>query len=108
MSCANLRAVCEAPRWMITIDESRVAHIFRVAEGHFPEDTAESREALTDAANDSTNVLSADQFGNTGAAKTFPNGTQIWVQIRGGRITNGGINRNPRSFSPSTGLSEST
>ena len=87
---------------MITIDESRVGHIFRDALGHFPDDTELSRQAMIDVANDPTNVLGADHFGNIWAAKTLSDGTQIWVQIRDGRITNGGINRIPRHFNLST------
>jgi hypothetical protein len=58
---------------MITIDESRVGHIFRDALGHFPDDTELSRQAMIDVANDPKNILGADHFGNTWA------GTQIWV-----------------------------
>jgi len=50
---------------MITIDESRVGHIFRDALGHFPDDTELSRQAMIDVANDPTNILGADIFGNT-------------------------------------------
>ena len=87
---------------MVTIDGSRVSHIFRVAEGHFSEDTPENRQALMDVANDPANALGVDQFGNTWAAKNLTDGTEVWVQFRGGRITNGGINVRPRSFTPST------
>jgi hypothetical protein len=93
---------------MITIDESRVVHIFRDALGRFPDDTELSRQALIDVANDPTNILGADHFGNAWAAKTLPDGTQIWVQIRDGRITNGGINQMPRHFNLSTPSSVST
>jgi hypothetical protein len=51
----------------VTIDESRAAHIFRDADGHFREDNA-------------------------------VNGTQVWAQVRGDMITNGGVNRTPRVF----------
>ena len=87
---------------MITIDESRVGHIIRDARGHFPDDPELSRPAMIDVANDPTNILGADIFGNTWAAKTLPDGTQIWAQIRDGQITNIGINWNPRHFNLAT------
>jgi filamentous hemagglutinin len=81
----------------ITIDESRLGHIFREAEGHFHEDNPVNRQTLIDVANRPANLLGTDRFGNTWVAETRA-GAQIWVQIRGGKITNGGINLPPRVF----------
>ncbi|MGH7039472.1 MAG: hypothetical protein ACREE4_19240 [Stellaceae bacterium] len=83
---------------MITIDETRIGHIFRDAEGHFAEDTALNRQALLDTANRPGNLVGADRFGNAWFAETRADGSQIWAQVRGGKITNGGINPRPRNF----------
>jgi filamentous hemagglutinin len=82
----------------IVIAEERVDHIFREADGHFPEDTAVNREALIGTANRSGNYLGTDRFGNGWFAEVRADGTQIWVQVREGRIMNGGVNATPRDF----------
>lgn len=89
----------------ITIDESRLRHIFRIADGHFPIDTAANRRLLLRVAANPSNRLGEDRFGVIWAARTIPNGSQIWVQIRNDRIINGGINSRPRIFDFSAGLS---
>ena len=89
----------------ITIDESRLRHIFRVADGHFPIDTAANRRALLHVAGNPANRLGVDRFGVAWAAQTIPNGGQVWVQIWGGRIINGGLNPRPRIFNFPIGLS---
>ena len=83
---------------MITIDESRIGHIFRDAEGHFAEDTEVNRRALIDTANRPVNFVGADRFGNAWFIETRSDGSQVWVQVRDGKITNGGINPAPRRF----------
>jgi len=57
-----------------------------------------SRQTLTEVANDPASVLGKGGFGSTWAAKILQDGTQVWVQIRNGRITNGGVNARPRVF----------
>lgn len=89
----------------IKIDERRVAHIFRPADGHFPADTIPARRVLLRVANDPAKRLGMDRFGTSWAAETMPNGSQIWVQIRDGLITNGGVNTTHRVFDVLTGLS---
>ncbi len=89
---------------MIVIDENRLLHIFRNAEGHLKSDTPENRKLLLDLANDPAHRLGIDQFGNTWAARTGHDGRQAWVQIRDDRITNGGINPEARAFNSLTGL----
>lgn len=92
----------------ITIDEGRLRHIFRVADGHFAIDTAANRRLLLRVAGNPANCLGEDRFGVVWAAQTVRNGSQIWVQIRNDRIINGGINPGPRRFNISTGLSVGT
>lgn len=88
----------------IRIPENRVGHIFRNKSGHLP-DTPENRKLLEGLANDSTKSLGKDARGNEWCASTRADGTQVWVSIRNGEITNGGVNATPRSFHPETGLS---
>jgi filamentous hemagglutinin len=87
----------------ITIDESRVGHIFRDAEGDFREDSDVNRQILIDVANKRTNLLGTDRAGNAWYAETLTDGiTQVWVRVRHDKVVNGGINlQRPRSF---TGL----
>jgi hypothetical protein len=56
----------------ITIDESRVVHIFRDAEGHFREDTDANRRVLIEVASRATNFLGTDQPAMTGMQKISP------------------------------------
>ena len=80
----------EAPG-VVVIDEARLAHIFRQAEGRLTHDTPGNRRILEDVANDPASVVGTDRFGNAWAARQNFGGSQVWVQIRGDRITNGGI-----------------
>jgi filamentous hemagglutinin len=93
----------------ITIDESRLGHIFREAAGHFREDNGVNRQTLIDVANQPANLLGTDRFGNAWFAEIGSDGTQIWAQVHDGKITNGGFNLTPRVFqlSPSTAASRS-
>lgn len=82
----------------VTIDEDRVRHIFRDAEGHFVDDRSENREALISTASRPENFLGTDRFGNEWWVESRDDGTQVWAQVREGRIMNGGINTTPRNF----------
>ncbi len=81
----------------ITIDETRLRHIFRDAVGHFQEDTPANRLALIEMANEESNFLGTDAFGNDWFAGVRADGTQLWTRVRDGKITNGGINKPPRN-----------
>lgn len=85
------------------IDEADALHIFRVAPGHV-QDTPEHRRLLLDMVRPE-NALGHDRFGNSWYAGLLDDGRQVWVQARGSRIRNGGINATPRTFHPLTGLS---
>jgi hypothetical protein len=82
----------------ITIDETRVDHIFRDTEGHFREDTDANRRLLIQVASRRANAVGTDRVGNTWYAENLADGTQVWVRVRGNKIVNGGINQNPRDF----------
>ena len=88
------------------IDEKRVGHIFRSKKGHFS-DTVENRKLLESVANNTSATLGKDKLGNTWSAQTRPDGTQVWTQMREGKIINGGINQVPRQFNSETGLPSS-
>lgn len=77
-------------------DASQLGHIFRSAEGHFPEDTPESRQLLTNTANDPANYVETNEHGNKIYAQRQPDGSEIWVEVRNGIIQNGGVNTTPR------------
>ena len=85
----------------LTIDETKLGHIFRDAEGHFREDTDANRRLLIEVASRRENFLGTDRAGNDWYAENRSGGTQIWVRVRGDKIVNGGINETPRD---STGL----
>ena len=82
----------------ITIDENSTGHIFRQSAGHFREDNPANRQALIEVANNPDNFVGTDRFGTDWFAETRPDGTQIWVNVRGSHITNGGLNLTPRNF----------
>jgi hypothetical protein len=82
----------------VTIDETRVGHIFRDAVGHFQEDNPANRQALTETASRESNFVGTDAFGNDWFAEVRADGTQLWTRVRDGKITNGGINRPPRDL----------
>ena len=66
---------------------------------------AANRAALTELANNPSATLGQDQWGNTWAAITKADGSQLWVQTRQTQIINGGLNQTPISYNPTTGLS---
>jgi len=83
--------------------ESELRHIFRQADGHV-DDTLENRHLLLAVANDMSARLESDQYGNSWSAKVLPDGRQAWVQMRGEKIVNAGINGISREFNSYTGL----
>ncbi len=84
-------------------NDSQLKHIFRNAEGHLP-DTFDNRYLLESIANTQTYYLGTDKYGTQWYSWTRNNGTQVWVRSRQGTIINGGINNNPLTFDPDTGL----
>ncbi len=84
-------------------DDSITGHIFRDAEGHIP-DTPENRALLEDVANDSANFRGTDKYGNKWYTRTQSDGSLVWVEIRNGKIFEGGVNVTPKQWNPETGL----
>ena len=77
------------------IDEANADHIFRDAPGHLAEDTAENRAILEDAVKPG-NYVETRPSGVLVYREELPNGEQVWVNLRNGKITNGGVNETPR------------
>jgi RHS repeat-associated protein len=77
------------------IAENSASHIFRDALGHLAEDTPENR-ALIESAVKSGNYVETKYPGVDVYRETLPNGTQVWAEVKGGSITNGGVNTTPR------------
>jgi hypothetical protein len=92
------------PKKDIVIPEGRAKHIFRAAPGHL-RDTPANRQWLRELAADGSARLGTDKFGNEWFARTNPDGTQLWVQVRHGEIINGGLNQVPRNYNSQMGLS---
>lgn len=78
-------------------------HIFRDQPGHVL-DTPENRQMLFDVANNPDNYSGRDRFGNYWYVANHPDGGQIWVKVRDGKIINGGFNLIPKPWNSSTGL----
>jgi RHS repeat-associated protein len=102
-TAAEAESAAAAGEATFPTNESTIGHIFRDAEGHVA-DTSANRALLRDVANDPAARLGTDKYGNTWSAKTLPNGTQAWTQARGNTIVNAGINETPRAFNAQTGL----
>ncbi|MBQ5472298.1 MAG: hypothetical protein IIT58_09915 [Treponema sp.] len=86
---------------------SQLSHIFRRTSGHLV-DTAKNRATLQRIANDPSLYVGTDKHGNDWYVETCRNGGQHWVSVRNGVIQNGGYNRTPIEWNPSTGLSAPT
>ena len=93
------------PRVTIPDDKTTENHIFRDKEGHVL-DTPENRKTLEDTANDPSNYLGKDKYGNDWHAQDLEDGRQAWTESRNGRIFDGGINDTPRPWNPDTGLKQ--
>lgn len=89
------------------IPDDRVRHVFRDAPGHLV-DTPENRQLLIETASDGQNLIGIDQFGTSWYVRMLDDHRQVWVQVRGDEIRNGGVNQPPRTWSPLTGFSAKT
>ena len=85
-------------------NDSQLKHIFRNASGHLP-DTPENRELIESIANDPAYYYGVDGRGLTWFSKINPDGTQIWISIRNGKIQNAGKNETKHEWDPETGFS---
>lgn len=85
--------------------EAQLKHIFREANGHL-QDTPRNRALLENTANELSNYLGKDKYGNIWYAKIQEYGSQVWVRTRNGIINNGGVNKIPLPWDNETGLNE--
>ena len=81
---------------------SVTGHIFKKGSGHIP-DTPENRALLEAVANKAGNTLGADKYGVVWYAEMLPDGRQIWAEVRGNAIIEGGINQSPLVWNPESG-----
>lgn len=71
----------------------RMGHIFKDQEGHFRSPTPENIQALQSVARNPANYVGTTRAGNRVYARTNPDGTQTWAEVRGNTIVNGGQNQ---------------
>ena len=76
------------------IAAGNAGHMFRDAANHIA-DTPANRRLITEVANNPANYVKTVKGVST-YRKLLGNGRQVWVEVHGGEITNGGINRVPR------------
>ncbi len=88
----------------VTFREDNIKHIFRAEEGHLTI-TTENRERIINLVKNPKNYLGPDQHMNSWYGHILPDGTQLWAQTRGAKITNCGLNDVPIEYNPKTGLS---
>ena len=78
------------------LSEDNLGHIFRDASGHLPNDTPGNRLLLQQAVSPENYVGTNSTSGVSTYRMALPNGEQVWVEVRNGVITNGGVNQFPR------------
>jgi RHS repeat-associated protein len=83
------------------ISEANVGHTFRNATGHLADDTAANRTLLRGAAQPGNKVGSYN--GIDTYTQLQSDGSQVWVEVRNGEITNGGVNQTPYTWDPTAG-----
>lgn len=82
---------------------SQIKHILADRPGHLP-DTPRNRQTLVEVANDAGCYVGRDANGVDWYARMEPDGSQTWVKVLGGVIRNGGRNKPPRQYDPTTGF----
>jgi hypothetical protein len=92
------------PTASIPDDPSIDGHIFRPNEKGHVADTAENRDLINETANGKGRYLGKDSFGNDWWEQTLSDGRQVWAEGRNGKIWDAGINDEPKSWDPKTGL----
>ncbi|HVE82919.1 MAG TPA: hypothetical protein VND93_08735 [Myxococcales bacterium] len=88
--------ISAAERGLVPFLQDKLPHIFRLAEGHFPQDTAEARELLQTTAMEA-NFVGVRRNGLRVYQQILDTGRQIWVYVLEGTIREGGYNEVPRS-----------
>lgn len=101
----GIEKASEQSRHKIPDNPAIVKHIFQKKKGHLP-DTPENRKLIEDVANDPNCYYGKDARGNDCYARTLPDGSQVWVIVRDGKIRDAGKNDEPHSWDPETGFSK--
>lgn len=91
-----MQMISAAERKLIPFLEDKLPHIFRIADGHFPRDTAEARELIQTTATED-HFVGISQIGDRIYQRILDTGVQIWVYVRNGTIREAGRNNVPRS-----------
>jgi len=89
----------------IIFSEKRAKHIFRNKKNHFSQDTPENRKRLLDLVSNKDYRLGMCRRGKEWYGRIVENGKQLWAEVFGGEIGNGGLNEIPNEFNSETGLS---
>ncbi|WP_017299839.1 hypothetical protein [Nodosilinea nodulosa] len=79
-------------------------HIFRQAPGHFSEDTPATRQLIIETALNPLFYQGQDKYKTQWYSQTLDTGSQVWVQVRNGKIRNAGINLTARPWRLDTGF----
>ena len=94
----------DAKKLSIDFTVDGIGHIFKNKTGHLL-DTPENRRLLLELASDLKNYFEhPDSRGNMWCEKILDDGTQLWAEVRNGKIRNGGLNISPKKWDPVTGL----
>ena len=91
------------PNPILSVDD--IPHIFQERIGHLP-DTPDNRSLIMELTSDPKNYFEhPDSRGNMWCEKILSDGSQLWAEVRNGKIRNGGQNSSPKKWDPETGLS---
>lgn len=82
---------------------SQTRHIFGDRPGHLP-DTPRNRQILMEVANDPDCFVGRSLNGLDWYARIEPDGSQIWVKVYRGTVSDGGVNHTPRQYDLETGF----
>jgi hypothetical protein len=85
-------------------DPGTLGHIFDPSKKGHVADTPENRDLVEGATGEDGVYLGKDKYGNDWHCKVLPDGRQVWVESRDGKIWDAGINDEQKPWNPNTGL----
>ena len=88
---------------MILSKQNYIFFIIIKAEGHFEKDPSEARQEI-DKTFKEKYFDKIDKYGNKWYSRINEKNEQIWVRVRDGKITDAGVNKEPRLVDPDSGL----
>jgi hypothetical protein len=83
-------------------DEKRTTKMLQNRPGHVP-DTPRNRALLESVASDPSARAGTDANGTVWSDRMLPDGKQVWVGVRDGKVSYGGVNSAPLTFNPQNG-----